>query len=114
VQVQQHAQRQQQTQQHVQQQRQSGRFAQSGQRDNRGHEYNASRFGSGNSRRFSQGEGREYNGRHEVSFGGYWFYASYYPSWFYDCDSYFIMDPDGLWFAVSDCDPTLMFEVEID
>ncbi|MGA7886800.1 MAG: hypothetical protein WCA44_13730, partial [Acidobacteriaceae bacterium] len=72
----QHSQQQARGQQHGQPQ---GQWARNGQRDNRGHEYNASRFGPDHHARFEDNGGRYYNGRREYSYGGYWFYAGSYP-----------------------------------
>jgi len=99
------------TQKHEQPQ---GNWAHSGQRDNRGHEYNESRFGREHHARFEENGGRFYNGRREYSYGGYWFYAGAYPPWFYGQEVYFIMGADGLWYAVAYGDPSLMFQVDID
>ena len=99
------------TQKHEQPQ---GNWAHSGQRDNRGHEYNESRFGREHHARFEENGGRFYNGRREYSYGGYWFYAGAYPPWFYGQEVYFIMGADGLWYAVAYDDPSLMFQVDID
>jgi hypothetical protein len=91
-----------------------GNWARSGQKDNRGHEYNESRFGREHHARFEENGGRFYNGRREYSYGGYWFYAGAYPPWFYGQEVYFIMGADGLWYAVAYDDPSLMFQVDID
>ena len=91
-----------------------GNWAHSGQKDNRGHEYNESRFGREHHARFEEHGGRFYNGRREYSYGGYWFYAGAYPPWFYGQEVYFIMGADGLWYAVAYDDPSLMFQVDID
>jgi hypothetical protein len=89
-------------------------WAHSGQKDSRGHEYNPSRFGPDHHARFEQNAGREYNGHREYSYGGYWFYADTWPEWFFDQDVYFIMGDDGMWYAVSYDDPSLMIEVNIE
>jgi hypothetical protein len=91
-----------------------GQWARNGQKDSRGHEYNESRFGRDHHTRFAATGGRMYNGRREYSFGGYWFYAGAYPSWFYQQDVYFIMGADGLWYAVAYGDPSLTFQVNIE
>ncbi len=91
-----------------------GQYAKEGQKDSRGHEYSTSRFGPDHHSRFVETGGREYNGRREFSYGGYWFYAGAYPPWFYQQDVYFVMGPDGLWYAVSYSDPSLTFQVDID
>jgi flagellar motor protein MotB len=105
-------------QQHQQQandhaQQSQGQYARNGQKDSSGHEYNESHFGRNHHARFEATGGREYNGRREYSYGGYWFYAGSYPAWFYQQDVYFIMGADGLWYAVSYADPSLMFQVNI-
>ena len=79
-----------------------------------GHEYNESHFGPNHHARFEASGGREYNGRREYSYGGYWFYAGAYPPWFYEQDVYFIMGADGLWYAVAFGDPSLTFQVDIE
>jgi hypothetical protein len=91
-----------------------GQWARNGQRDSRGHEYSESRFGREHHARFEENGGRFYDGRREFSYGGYWFYAGSYPAWFYQQDVYFVMGADGLWYAVSYGDPSLMFQVNID
>jgi hypothetical protein len=107
-------------QQHQQQSRgqqreqQQGHWARNGQRDSRGHEYSESRFGPEHHARFEENGGRNYNGRREYSYGGYWFYADAYPPWFYQQDVYFVMGPDGLWYAVAYSDPSLVFQVNIE
>ena len=108
---QQHQQQQASGQQHQQAQ---GQWAHNGQRDSRGHEYNASKFGSEHHARFQENGGRYYNGRREYSFGGYWFYADAWPAWFYQQDVYFVMGADGLWYAVAYGNPSLMFQVDIE
>ncbi len=90
-----------------------GQWAQNGQKDSRGHVYNASRFGRDHHARFEQNGGRFYQGRREYSYGGYWFYAGAYPPWFYQQQVYFIMGADGLWYAVAYNNPSLMFQVNI-
>jgi hypothetical protein len=89
-------------------------YAQNGQKDSRGHEYNESRFGPNHHAHFEASGGREYDGRREYSYGGYWFYAGAYPPWFYQRDVYFVMGPDGLWYAVAYDDPSLTFQVNIE
>jgi hypothetical protein len=91
-----------------------GQWAHNGQKDNRGHEYNDSKFGRDHHARFEQQGGRSFNGRREYSYGGYWFYAGAYPPWFYQQDVYFVMGPDGLWYAVAYGDPSLTFQVYIE
>jgi hypothetical protein len=76
--------------------------------------YNASRFGRDHHARFEQNGGRFYNGRREYSYGGYWFYAGFYPPWFYQQQVYFVMGADGLWYAVAYDDPSLTFQVNIE
>jgi outer membrane biosynthesis protein TonB len=98
------------SQQHEQGQRQ---WAHNGQKDSRGHEYNENRFGREHHARFEEHGGRYYNGRREYSYGGYWFYAAAYPTWFYQQDVYFIMGADGLWYAVAYNNPSLIFQVNI-
>ena len=88
-------------------------YAKNGQKDSRGHVYNESHFGPSHSARFEANGGRFTNGRREYSSGGYWFYASSYPPWFYQQNVYFIMGADGFWYAVSSSDPSLIFQVEI-
>jgi hypothetical protein len=88
-------------------------FAKNGQKDSAGHVYNESHFGPSHHARFEANGGRFTNGRREYSYGGYWFYAGVYPPWFYQQDVYFIMGADGLWYAVSYSDPSLMFQVNI-
>jgi uncharacterized protein involved in copper resistance len=89
-------------------------YANNGQKDSRGHVYTTSRFGPDHHSRFVETGGREYNGRREFSYGGYWFYAGAYPPWFYQQDVYFAMGPDGLWYAVAYGNPSLTFQVDID
>jgi glucan-binding YG repeat protein len=96
------------------QQQAQGKYAKSGQKDSRGHEYNTSRFGPDHHSRFVANGGRLFNGRREYSFGGYWFYAGAYPAWFYQQDVYFIMGPDGVWYAVAYGNPSLTFQVNIE
>jgi len=91
-----------------------GQYAKNGQKDSRGHVYSTSRFGPDHHARFVATGGRLYNGRREYSYGGYWFYAGAYPPWFYGQDVYFIMGPDGLWYAVAYGDPSLTFQVNIE
>ena len=91
-----------------------GQYAKNGQKDSRGHEYSTSKFGPDHHARFVSTGGRLYNGRREYSFGGYWFYAGAYPPWFYQQDVYFVMGPDGLWYAVAYGDPSLTFQVNIE
>ncbi|MGB7140191.1 MAG: cell envelope integrity protein TolA [Candidatus Acidiferrum sp.] len=90
-----------------------GQWAHNGQKDSRGHVYNASRFGRDHHARFEQNGGRVYEGRREYSYGGYWFYAGVYPPWFYQQQVYFMMGADGLWYAVAYDNPSLMFQVSI-
>ena len=89
-------------------------YAKNGQKDSRGHVYTTSRFGPDHHSRFVETGGREYNGRREFSYGGYWFYAGAYPPWFYQQDVYFVMGPDGFWYAVAYGNPSLTFQVDID
>ena len=89
-------------------------YAKNGQKDSRGHVYSTSRFGPDHHARFVATGGREYNGRREFSYGGYWFYAGTYPPWFYQQDVYFVMGPDGLWYAVAYGNPSLTFQVNIE
>jgi glucan-binding YG repeat protein len=89
-------------------------YAKNGQKDSRGHVYTTSRFGPDHHARFVETGGREFNGRREFSYGGYWFYAGAYPPWFYQQDVYFVMGPDGLWYAVAYGNPSLTFQVDID
>jgi hypothetical protein len=97
----------------AQAQQSQGQFARNGQKDSAGHVYNESHFGPNHHARFEATGGREYNGRREYSYGGYWFYAGSYPAWFYQQDVYFIMGADGLWYAVAYGNPSLMFQVNI-
>ncbi|MGA9552334.1 MAG: hypothetical protein WBR30_08785, partial [Candidatus Sulfotelmatobacter sp.] len=89
-------------------------YARSGQKDRYGHEYNESHFGPNHHARFEASGGRDYNGRREYSYGGYWFYAGAYPAWFYEQEVYFIMGADGLWYAVAYGNPSLTFQVYIE
>jgi hypothetical protein len=91
-----------------------GQYAKNGQKDSRGHVYSTSKFGPDHHTRFVATGGRMYNGRREYSYGGYWFYAGEYPAWFYGQDVYFIMGPDGLWYAVAYGNPSLTFQVNIE
>jgi hypothetical protein len=91
-----------------------GQYAHDGQKDSHGHVYTASRFGPDHHARFEASGGRLYNGRREYSYGGYWFYAGAYPPWFYQQDVYFVMGPDGLWYAVAYGNPSLTFQVNIE
>jgi len=95
-------------------QQSQAQYARNGQKDSRGHEYNESHFGPNHHARFEASGGREYDGRREYSYGGYWFYAGAYPPWFYQRDVYFVMGPDGLWYAVAYNDPSLTFQVNIE
>ena len=95
-------------------QQSQGQYAKNGQKDSRGHEYSTSKFGPDHHARFVATGGRLYNGRREYSFGGYWFYAGAYPPWFYEQDVYFVMGPDGLWYAVAYGNPSLTFQVNIE
>ena len=110
----------QQNQQHQQKQatghaqQSQAQYARNGQKDRYGHEYNESHFGPNHHARFEASGGREYNGRQEYSYGGYWFYAGAYPAWFYQQDVYFIMGADGLWYAVAYGNPSLTFQVNIE
>src|ERR1700723_2210575 len=97
----------------AQPQQSQGQFARNGQKDSSGHVYNESHFGPTHHARFEANGGRFTNGRREYSYGGYWFYAGSYPAWFYQQDVYFIMGADGLWYAVSYANPSLMFQVNI-
>jgi hypothetical protein len=106
------SQQQQQANGHAQQSQ--AQYARSGQKDRYGHEYNESHFGPNHHARFEASGGRDYNGRREYSYGGYWFYAGAYPPWFYQRDVYFVMGPDGLWYAVAYDDPSLTFQVNIE
>jgi hypothetical protein len=89
-------------------------YAKNGQKDSRGHVYTTTRFGPDHHSRFVENGGREFNGRREFSYGGYWFYAGAYPPWFYQQDVYFVMGPDGLWYAVAYGNPSLTFQVNIE
>jgi outer membrane biosynthesis protein TonB len=91
----------------------NSRWAKSGTKDRQGHVYDESRFGPSHAARFESNGGRMYNGRREYSYGGYWFYASNYPPWFYQQNVYFVLGADGVWYAVSNSDPSLTFAVEI-
>ena len=108
------AQQDQQREQRGQSEQAQGRWARNGQKDSRGHEYNENRFGRDHHARFEEHGGRFFNGRREYSFGGYWFYAGFYPPWFYRQEVYFIMGADGLWYAVAYDDPSLTFQVNIE
>jgi hypothetical protein len=91
----------------------NSRWAKSGTKDRQGHVYEESRFGPSHATRFEANGGRMYSGRREYSYGGYWFYASNYPPWFYQQNVYFVLGADGLWYAVAVNDPSLTFSVEI-
>lgn len=91
-----------------------GHWAHDGQKDSRGHVYSQARFGPDHHAHFDQNGGRFYNGHREYSFGGYWFYADAWPAWFYQQDVYFVLGDDGLWYAVSYDDPSLMIQVNIE
>src|ERR1700691_2405177 len=95
-------------------QKSQGQYAKNGQKDSRGHVYSTSKFGPDHHARFVATGGRLYNGRREYSYGGYWFYAGAYPPWFYQPDVYFVMGPDGLWYAVAYGNPSLTFQVNIE
>jgi outer membrane biosynthesis protein TonB len=97
----------------AQPQQSHAQYARNGQKDSAGHVYNESHFGPTHHTRFEANGGRQYNGRREYSYGGYWFYAGSYPSWFYQQDVYFIMGADGLWYAVATGNPSLTFQVNI-
>jgi glucan-binding YG repeat protein len=88
-------------------------WAKSGTKDRQGHVYDERRFGPSHATRFEANGGRFYNGRREYSYGGYWFYANNYPPWFYQQNVYFVLGADGVWYAVSNSDPSLTFAVEI-
>jgi hypothetical protein len=91
----------------------NSRWAKSGTKDRQGHVYDEGRFGPSHATRFEVNAGRMYNGRREYSYGGYWFFASNYPPWFYQQDVYFVLGADGIWYAVAVNDPSLTFAVEI-
>jgi flagellar biosynthesis GTPase FlhF len=95
-------------------QQSQAQYARSGQKDRYGHEYDTSHFGPNHHARFEASGGREYNGRREFSYGGYWFYAGAYPAWFYQQDVYFILGADGLWYAVAYGNPSLTFQINIE
>jgi flagellar motor protein MotB len=95
-------------------QQSQAQYARNGQKDRYGHEYNESHFGPNHHARFEASGGRDYNGRREYSYGGYWFYAGAYPPWFYQRDVYFVMGPDGLWYAVAYGNPSLTFQVNVE
>jgi glucan-binding YG repeat protein len=95
-------------------QQSQAQYAKNGEKDSRGHEYSTSKFGPDHHARFVATGGRLYNGRREYSYGGYWFYAGAYPPWFYQQDVYFVMGPDGLWYAVAYGNPSLTFQVNIE
>jgi glucan-binding YG repeat protein len=95
-------------------QQSQGQYAKNGQKDSHGHEYSTSKFGPDHHARFVATGGRLYNGRREYSYGGYWFYAGAYPPWFYQQDVYFVMGPDGLWYAVAYGNPSLTFQVNVE
>ena len=95
-------------------QQSQAQYAKNGQKDSRGHEYSTSKFGPDHHARFVATGGRLYNGRREYSYGGYWFYAGAYPPWFYQQDVYFVMGPDGLWYAVAYGNPSLTFQVNVE
>ncbi|HEY0701584.1 MAG TPA: hypothetical protein VGD60_02355 [Candidatus Acidoferrales bacterium] len=92
----------------------NSRWAKSGTKDRAGHVYEESRFGPSHATHFVENGGRLYSGRREYSYGGYWFYASSYPPWFYQQQVYFVLGADGLWYAVAVNDPSLTFAVEIE
>jgi hypothetical protein len=91
----------------------NSRWAKSGTKDRQGHVYDESHFGPSHAVHFEANGGRYYNGRREYSYGGYWFFASNYPPWFYQQNVYFVLGADGVWYAVAVNDPSLTFAVEI-
>lgn len=67
--------------------------------------------------RFGYKDGWFRHGHREFFFGGYWFYPygfSVWPQWFYNCDTYFDLGPDGNWYAYCYDNPNLSFQVYID
>ena len=86
-------------------------------RVNNDRHFNHKDFGRDHITRFRQGEGRWF-GRgygYGYQFGGLWFYYNVgpWPYWFYNCDVFFDIRPDGLWYATCATDPGLSIQVGI-
>lgn len=74
-------------------------------------------FGRDHHARFGYRDGWYRHGHREFFFGGYWFYPygfSVWPQWFYNCDTYFDLGPDGNWYAYCYDNPNLSIQVYID
>lgn len=52
-------------------------------------------------------------GRGCYRYNGLYFYAGFWPDWFFMDDVYFVLAPDGLWYAHSYVHPGLFFQVYI-
>jgi hypothetical protein len=81
--------------------------------DRFGHDFRREDFGRAHWTRFGVNDGRWYGGRREFFFGGFWFYGNW-PGWFYNCNTYFDIGPDGYWYAYCYDNPGLYFRVFID
>jgi hypothetical protein len=86
----------------------------SGNHDARGRSYDSRNFGREHSERFDREGGRMFNGRREYQYGGFWFYRSVWPDWFYNCDTYFAVASDGQWYAYCYSNPSLSIQVDIE
>jgi hypothetical protein len=82
--------------------------------DRYGHNFRHDDFGRAHFTRFGRGDGRWYGGHREYFFGGFWFYSYGWPGWFYNCNTYFDIGPDGFWYAYCYDNPGLYFRVYID
>jgi len=82
--------------------------------DRYGHNFHREDFGRDHWTRFGDHDGRWYGGRREYFFSGFWFGSYGWPSWFYNCRTYFDLGPDGLWYAYCYDNPSLYFRVYID
>ena len=84
--------------------------------DYKGRVYHPEYYGEAHHMRFARQGGasyRFYNGYHQYRFGEYWFYASVWPSWFFEMDTYFLLGQDGFWYCYAYGRPSLFFRVEI-
>lgn len=77
--------------------------------------YHAENFGREHRAHFGRGGGRYFGGHREFFFGGFWFYyPGYWPAWFYGDDVYFVIGPDGFWYAHSYNHPDFFIRVEVE
>ena len=93
------------------QQRQSQSYGAYARRDNGGHVYDTRTFGRQHYSHFSANSFVYRGGHQSIYFGGYYFWANEYPSWFYTCNVYFELGDDMNWYGMCYDRPSLRIQV---